>query len=187
MSCCKYRTSVPCAITVTEHEHNRFKEGLIGPLMAQETSQIRSQIEQYFKIMRLKYTWKPDAQCYELAFTERKDGLPVSQTTTSDPQQFNYMVRVKIGDAWIQIFADLCPIDRVPRDRLQELLIDLMRCNREIPEVCFDYNVATSNIGTSQETMVQGLNFDVFRAEFYAVPWAVRYFWSHIAGKYGLS
>jgi hypothetical protein len=41
-------------------------------------------------------------------------------------------------------------------------------------------------IGTSQEMMAQGLNFDEFREEFLAVPWAVKKFWSEVAKKHGL-
>jgi len=42
-------------------------------------------------------------------------------------------------------------------------------------------------IGTSQETLLEGLNFDTFRAEFLAVPWSVRNFWADSAKRYGLA
>jgi hypothetical protein len=83
----------------------------------------------------------------------------------------------------VQIYADVFPISRIPEERQSNVFLDSLRANRKYAEVCFDYDDIKGVIGTSQEMMVQGLNFDTFREEFLAVPWAVKRFWTEIAKK----
>jgi hypothetical protein len=148
---------------------------------------IRAQIEQYLELMKIKYMWNARDNCYELAFAERRDGLPASSYPTKDPGQFKYTIKVKPGEKWIQISTDIYPIDRVPQEKLVQLLIDLLSSNRKMAEVCFDLDEERGMIGNSQEMMTQGLNFDLFREEFLVVPWTVKRFWTEIAKKHGLT
>ncbi len=146
---------------------------------------VREQIEDYFKLMGLKYTWNSVAHRFELGFTERKDERPASPTV-EDEATFRYTVNVEITDKWVQVYCDVYELEKVPADRREAVLIDLLSLNRKYAEVCYDYDPRRGMIGTSQEMLVQGLNFDLFRDEFMAVPWAVKRFWVEIAATHGL-
>jgi hypothetical protein len=84
------------------------------------------------------------------------------------------------------VSSDIYPVKSVPTEKKADLLQDLLACNRKYAEVCFDFNEERGMLGTSQEMMTQGLNFDEFREEFLAVPWAVKKFWAEVAKKHGL-
>ncbi|MGQ4911583.1 MAG: hypothetical protein ACP6KW_05380 [Candidatus Thorarchaeota archaeon] len=145
---------------------------------------VRSQIEDYLDLLDMKHSWNENAGVFELVFSERKDDR--SSTPDTDESSFRYVIHIHPGEKWIQIFTDVYSLDSIPETKRTDVLIDLLAANRKYAEVCFDYDEARRIIGTSQEMMVQGLNFDGFREEFLAVPWAVRQFWTEIAKKHGL-
>ncbi len=148
---------------------------------------MKQQIEEYLNLLNLNFQWNEDNEVFELVFTERKDGKPVTtEEDTSEASHFRYVVFVKPGPRWIQVYADVYPLDKIPDDKRAAILLDLLAANRKYAEVCFDYDEARGVIGTSQEMLAQGFNFDGFREEFLAVPWAVKKFWAEIAKKYGL-
>jgi len=147
---------------------------------------IRSQIEDYFDLLDMKYEWNDDAEAYELVFRERKDELPAKAGVEEDGKYFRYSIWVKPMTKWIQIWCDVYPIEDIPSDMKDEVFLSLLKSNREYAEVCFDYDKERDMIGTSQEMMIQGLNFDGFREEFLAVPWSVKKFWTTIAEDYDL-
>jgi hypothetical protein len=148
--------------------------------------EIQSQIENYLCLLDMNYFWNEKEGVFELVFSERKDEQSASETTEDDAMSFKYTLFVKPGIKWIQIFADVYPLDKIPEEKRQAVYLDLLSSNRKYAEVCFDFDESRGFIGTSQEMMVQGLNFDGFRAEFLAVPWAVKKFWTKIALKHTL-
>ena len=148
--------------------------------------EIRSQIEDYLGLLDMNYFWNEKEGVFELVFSERKDEQSANESTEDDALSFKYTLFVKPGMKWIQIFADVYPLDKIPEEKREAVFVDLLSSNRKYAEVCFDFDEARGFIGTSQEMMVQGLNFDGFRAEFLAVPWAVKKFWTEIASKHAL-
>ncbi len=149
---------------------------------------LKKQIAEYLELMRLRYGWNEQTGCFELPFTERKDALPM--TTTISPQDksvFRYTVMIRPTDKWVEIYTDICPLASIPVEKQVPFLLDLLAANRKYAEVCFDYDERRGTIGTSQEILSSSLNFDIFRNEFGAIPWAVKKFWSEIASKYGLA
>ncbi|NWF95551.1 MAG: hypothetical protein HXY34_05375 [Candidatus Thorarchaeota archaeon] len=150
-------------------------------------AEVKSQIEDYLSLMKMKYTWDEKAGAFQLLFTERKDARPVSPSDMEQKDTFRYVVTVKPFGKWVQIRADVYPLEMIPQEKLAQVLMDLLTANLKYPEVCFDLDQERGIIGTSQEMMTQGLNFDGFREEFFAVPWAVKRFWAEIAPKHGLS
>ncbi|MHA1935353.1 MAG: hypothetical protein ACW97A_08725 [Candidatus Thorarchaeota archaeon] len=147
----------------------------------------RAQIQDYLDLLNMKHSWNEKEDVLELVFSERKDERPADVTAANDDDQFTYTIRIRIGGRWVQIFCDVYSLDDVPDNKRGEVLLDLLGANRKYAEVCFDYDADKRIIGTSQEMMIRGLNFDGFREEFLAVPWAVKKFWSEIAKKHGLS
>jgi hypothetical protein len=147
----------------------------------------RAQIQDYLDLLNMKHSWNEKEDVLELVFSERKDERPADATAANDDDQFTYTIRIRIGGRWVQIFCDVYSLDDVPDNKRGEVLLDLLGANRKYAEVCFDYDADKRIIGTSQEMMIRGLNFDGFREEFLAVPWAVKKFWSEIAKKHGLS
>ncbi|TFG11902.1 hypothetical protein EU537_10965 [Candidatus Thorarchaeota archaeon] len=147
---------------------------------------IRSQIEEYFDLLDMKYEWNEDAEAFELVFRERKDELPAKAGFEEDGNYFRYSIWVKPMTKWIQIWCDVYSLEDIPADKREKVFLDLLQSNREYAEVCFDYEKDRQMIGTSQEMMIQGLNFDAFREEFLAVPWSVKKFWTKIAKDYEL-
>ncbi len=123
---------------------------------------------------------------FELIFSERKDGKAASPGMSDEPTAFQYTLYIRPGIKWIQIYTDVFPLDKIPEAKQKNVFLDLLHANRKYAEVCFDFDKERGYIGTSQEMMIQGLNFDAFREEFLAVPWAVKNFWSEIANKHGL-
>jgi len=148
--------------------------------------EIRSQIESYLEILNMNYFWNDEEGVFELVFSERKDEQSASKSTEDDALSFKYTLFVRPGIKWIQIFTDVYPLSKIPEEKRQVVYLDLLSSNRKYAEVCFDFDETRGFIGTSQEMMVQGLNFDGFRAEFLAVPWAVKKFWTEIANKHAL-
>lgn len=147
---------------------------------------VRTQIEDYLDLLNMSYFWNEEEGVFELVFNERKDEQSASESTEEDALSFKYTLFVKPGLKWIQIYADVYPLNKIPEEKKQSVYLDLLRSNRKYAEVCFDLDEPRGFIGTSQEMMVQGLNFDGFRAEFLAVPWAVKKFWTEIAKKHDL-
>jgi hypothetical protein len=148
--------------------------------------EIRNQIEDYLNLLNMKHYWDEKVGVFELVFSERKDEQTASETTDDDALSFKYTLYIKPGLKWIQIYTDVYPIDKIPEEKRQGVFLDLLLSNRKYAEVCFDFDEPRGYIGTSQELMIQGLNFDGFREEFLAVPWAVKKFWTEIAKKHGL-
>ena len=145
---------------------------------------VRTQIEDYLDLLNMSYFWNEEEGVFELVFNERKDEQSASESTEEDALSFKYTLFVKPGLKWIQIYADVYPLNKIPEEKKQSVYLDLLHSNRKYAEVCFDLDEPRGFIGTSQEMMVQGLNFDGFRAEFLAVPWAVKKFWTEIAKKH---
>lgn len=146
----------------------------------------RSQIEDYLTLLDMKYLWNEKEGFFELVFNERKDEASAGEVTEEDELSFKYTLFVKPGTKWIQIYADVYPLADISDEIRFDVLLDLLESNRKYAEVCFDFDEPRGYIGTSQEMMVNGLNFDGFRAEFLAVPWAVKKFWTEIAKKHNL-
>jgi len=144
---------------------------------------IKSQLEDYLDLLKMNHTWNTKQGFFELVFSERKDA---KNATPDDEDTFQYTIYVRPGTKWIQIYTEVYPLANIPDKKRDEVFLELLQANRKYAEVCFDFNKATKFIGSSQEMMVQGLNFDGFREEFLAIPWAVKKFWSEIAPKFGL-
>lgn len=146
--------------------------------------EVRTQIEDYLNLLKMKHTWNENAGVFELVFSERKDEAAVTPDDATN--SFKYTIYVMPGSKWVQIYTDVYPFADIPEHLLPDVLADLLTANRKYAEVCFDLDESRGWIGTSQEMMVQGLNFDGFREEFLAVPWAVKHFWTKIAAKHNL-
>ncbi len=145
---------------------------------------VRGQIEDYLNLLGMKHTWDEESGVFELLFTETKNGSPDAPGSAGDA--FRYTIYIRPTAKWIQIFTDVYPLKEIPEDKRADVYLDLLAANRRYAEVCFDFEESRGYIGSSQEMMVQGLNFDGFREEFLAVPWAVKQFWTEIAKKHGL-
>ncbi|MBS3795217.1 MAG: hypothetical protein KGY80_09985 [Candidatus Thorarchaeota archaeon] len=147
---------------------------------------VKEQIASYLDLLEMKHSWNDEKREFELLFKERKDNIPASPMVTEDEDHFRYKINVVLSEKWVQVYCDVYPLEKIPEQKKSEILLDLLGANRKYAEVCFDYDQEGDIIGTSQEMMVQGLNFDAFREEFLAVPWAVKRFWSEIAKKHNL-
>lgn len=147
---------------------------------------IKEQISDYLNLLNMVYKWNESEGIFELEFRERRDEKPMSREPR-DVESFTYTISIRPGKKWIQIYADVYPLEKIPSEKRDEVFLDLLRCNREYAEVCFDFDKERGFIGTSQEMMIQGLNFDLFREEFLAVPWTVKKFWSEVTRNHGLS
>jgi hypothetical protein len=141
------------------------------------------QIEDYLDLLGMKYTWNDKEGIFELVFSERKDAKTYAPDLEDDGLSFKYTIYIRPGDRWVQVYTDVISLDKIPEDKQNDVFLDLLRANRRYAEVCFDFDEAKGMIGTSQEMMAQGLNFDAFREEFLAVPWTVKRFWTEIAKK----
>jgi hypothetical protein len=145
--------------------------------------EIKSQIEDYLDLLGMNHTWNKKKGFFELVFSERKDS---KNATPDDDKTFQYTIYIKPGQKWIQIYTDVYATKDIPEKKREDVFLELLNANRQYAEVCFDFDKDHEFIGSSQEMMVQGLNFDGFREEFLAVPWAVKKFWSEIAPKFNL-
>lgn len=145
---------------------------------------VRGQIEDYLNLLGMKHSWNEETGTFELLFTESKNGVTADSRDAQGT--FRYTIYVRPTSKWIQIFTDVYPLEKIPDEKRGEVFLDLLAANRKYAEVCFDLEESSGYIGSSQEMMVQGLNFDGFREEFLAVPWAVRQFWTDIAKKHNL-
>ena len=147
---------------------------------------VRDQLEDYLNLLDMKHLWNEKESVFELVFVERKDEQTASESVEDDELAFKYTVFVKPGTKWVQVYTDVYPLSEIPEEKRLSVFLDLLSSNRKYAEVCFDFDEARGFIGTSQEMMIQGLTFDVFREEFLAVPWAVKKFWLEVAKKHGL-
>jgi hypothetical protein len=147
---------------------------------------VKLQIEEYLKLLDMKYSWDEKDGIFELVFSERKDAKTYSPDAKDDGMSFSYSINISPGERWVQIYTDVIPVSDIPEEKRSTVFLDLLHANRKYAEVCFDFDKSRGMIGTSQEMMVQGMNFDTFREEFLAVPWAVKRFWIEIAKKHRL-
>jgi hypothetical protein len=144
------------------------------------------QIEDYLDLLGMKYSWDDKEGIFELLFSERKDSKTYTPSLEDDGLSFKYTIYIRPGERWVQVYTDIISLDNIPKEKRDDVFLDLLRANRRYAEVCFDYDETKRIVGTSQEMMAQGLNFDAFREEFLAVPWAVKRFWTEIAKKHEL-
>ena len=147
-------------------------------------SDIKEQLKDYLDLLGMVYKWNEKEGAFELEFQERKDEKPASKASQEDT--FRYMIKVRPSKNWVQVYTDIYSLEKIPGEKRDKVFLDLLRCNRDYAEVCFDYDSDRKIIGTSQEMMIQGLTFDLFRGEFLAVPWAVKKFWAEVAKNHGL-
>lgn len=147
---------------------------------------VKEQVASYLDLLEMKYSWNDEKREFELLFKERKDNIPASLMVTEDDDHFRYKINVVLSEKWVQVYCDVYPLEKIPEQKKSEILLDLLGANRKYAEVCFDFDQEREIIGTSQEMLLLGLNFDAFREEFLAVPWAVKRFWSEIAKKHNL-
>lgn len=147
---------------------------------------IKEQIEDYLSLLNMKHTWNEKEGLFELVFSERKDAKDASLGKSEDDKTFQYVLYIRPGLKWIQIYTDIYPLAKIPKNKHKDVFLDLLKAHRKYAEVCFDIDSERGFIGSSQEMMIRGLNFDIFQEEFLAVPWAVKNFWTDIAPKHGL-
>ena len=147
--------------------------------------EIKTQLSEYLDLLKMKYTWNDEEGLFELEFTERKDDQPATHTPDGDEEKyFRYKINIKPGEKWIQIYCDIYEIENIPQSKRDDVFLELLTMNRRYAEVCYDFDENKGTIGTSQEMQITGLNFDVFREEFLAVPWSVKKFWTEVATKF---
>lgn len=144
---------------------------------------IKCQIEDYLNLLNMNHTWNSKEKHYELVFSERKDNKIAKP---DDENAFQYSIYIRPDLKWIQVHTEIYPLSRIPENKRDAVFVELLLANRKYAEVCFDCDKERKFIGTSQELKIQGLNFDGFREQFLAVPWAVKKFWSEIAPKFNL-
>ena len=128
---------------------------------------IKEKIEKYLTLMNLKFDWNPELKAFLLNY--RIEGR-------------KYTVIIDWTNNWIVMRAEILPASEVPRNRIEMLCRLLLRANHDLPEVRYDLD-EEGNIGTSQQVEIDACLFDVFEEEFYAVPFAIKYFWTDIAPK----
>jgi hypothetical protein len=149
--------------------------------------EIKLQIGEYLDLLSMTYAWNDEKGLFELEFTERKDELPATHAPDDDEEKyFRYTIEIKPGEKWIQVYCDIYKLDDIPQTKRDDVFLELLTMNRRYAEVCYDYDDAGGCIGTSQEMQITGLNYDVFREEFLAVPWSVKKFWTELAPKFEL-
>jgi hypothetical protein len=149
--------------------------------------EIKTQLGEYLDLLKMKYVWQDEGGLFELQFTERKDEKPASHAPDEDEEKyFRYTIKIKPGEKWIQVYCDIYKLDDIPQTKRDDVFMELLTMNRRYAEVCYDFDEGSKTIGTSQEMQVTGLNFDIFREEFLAVPWSVKKFWTDVATKFEL-
>lgn len=147
--------------------------------------EVRTQLSEYLDLLKMKYVWNDEEGLFELEFSERKDEEPAAHTPEGDEDKyFRYTIKIKPGEKWIQIYCDIYKLEDLPQSKRDDVFQELLSMNRRYAEVCYDYDEKRGFIGTSQEMQIIGLNFDVFREEFLAVPWSVKKFWTEVATKF---
>ena len=147
--------------------------------------EINTQLSEYLDLLKMKYVWNDEEKLFELDFTERKDEEPATHTPEGDEDKyFRYTIKIKPGEKWIQVFCDIYELENIPQTKRDDVFLELLTMNRRYAEVCYDFDDSRGVIGTSQEMQITGLNFDVFREEFLAVPWSVKKFWTEVATKF---
>ena len=150
--------------------------------------EIRNQLTEYLNLLKMKYTWNDEEGLFELEFSERKDEEPaIHEPEEDEDKYFRYTIKIKPGEKWIQIYCDIYKLENIPQSKRNDVFQELLTMNRKYAEVCYDYDEHRGFIGTSQELQVMGLNFDIFREEFLAVPWSVKKFWTEVAPMFEIT
>ncbi len=129
----------------------------------------------------------------------QKMEIKYARTTLNDQEvigapwvidELDFLVLVREKQDWIWISAAILMADQFPKGpKKLEMLMDCLRANHLLPEICFDAD-DEGNLGTSQELHTSGVNMEggyhEFRYEFFAIPAAIKYFKQNIAPKYGI-
>jgi hypothetical protein len=148
---------------------------------------IKTQLSEYLDLLDMKYIWNDEEGLFELEFTERKDEKPATYAPEEDEEKyFRYIIKIRPGEKWIQVYCDIFKLEDIPMTKRDDIFLELLSMNRRYAEVCYDFDEERGTLGTSQEMQIVGVNFDVFREEFLAVPWSVKRFWTEVATKFEL-
>lgn len=102
-----------------------------------------------------------------------------------DIEGIRFAVNINSIGSWIQIAALIVHIDDVPKEKREELLIDLLKQNWELNDVTYSLNPKGSIF--SENDILVDSNYENFKSEFGAVVYGVTHFFSKIGPKYGLT
>nr|MDO8119426.1 hypothetical protein [Candidatus Sigynarchaeota archaeon] len=142
-----------------------------------EESQVLTEIEGFLKRLEVRY-----------GRTVLGDQEVIGAPWVIDNKDFLVIIRIKSG--WIWISAAILLKDEFPKGSEKEFLMECLRANHVLPEICFDAD-QEGNLGTSQELHATSLKNDggfvEFKYEFFAIPACIKYFLSKIAPKYNIS
>ena len=141
-----------------------------------EKRDILAEVEKYLKRLEVRY-----------GRTYLGENEVVGAPWVIDDKDFLLLIRIK--NDWIWISAALLLKDEIPKDKENEFLLDCLKANHSLPEICFDAD-QEGNIGTSQELHISAVEndggFSEFKYEFFAIPACIKYFIKSIASKYNL-
>ena len=137
--------------------------------MPEESGSVEERIAKYLKLMNLKFKW------------DEKEGVFLIPYEISGRK---HMIVIFVANNWVWMRCGIIMKDEIPKRKELELYKMLLQANHDYPEFVFDMD-KEGNIGTSQEIYVEALNFDVFEEEFFAIPFAVKFFWEKIAPTLG--
>jgi hypothetical protein len=139
-------------------------------------SEILSEVEQYLKRLEVRY-----------GRTKLGENEVIGAPWVIDEKDFLVLIRIK--NDWIWISAALLLKEEFPQGKEKEFLLECLRANHILPEICFDAD-QEGNLGTSQELHVMSIKdeggFSEFKYEFFAIPACIKYFITKIAPQFDI-
>jgi hypothetical protein len=138
--------------------------------------EVLSEIEKNMKRLEVRY-----------GRTKLGDNEVIGAPWVIDEKDFLVLIRVK--NEWIWISAALLLKEEFPSDKETEFLMECLKANHALPEICFDAD-QEGNLGTSQELHVSSIKndggFNEFKYEFFAIPACIKYFITKIAPQFNI-
>jgi len=113
---------------------------------------------------------------------DEEKGLILSNWSIEDKP---FTVGVWTAGPWLIIRGYILPKNLIPKEKELQLYRDLLNTHYNLAEVRYDID-EEGNIGTTQSIPVEGLNIKNFQSEFNAVLYAIRFFITEIASKFGI-
>lgn len=130
------------------------------------SSELMDEVERYLSEMGVRY--------------QRGEGYFASLWKIGEG---SYMVAVLVGDDWITISADIVSKEKLSEDA--EFYKFLLKTHYSLAEVRYHLD-DEGNLGASTTIPVDGLNKEAFSSRFDSVLFAIDYFVSSIAPRFGI-
>ncbi|MHA1819271.1 MAG: hypothetical protein ACTSVC_02275 [Promethearchaeota archaeon] len=118
----------------------------------------------------------------QINYTLKKDKILVPYLINN----YKFKIEIFLKGKWLLARTLIIEKEKINETQYLDLIKDLLIANHELPEINYSIERETGNIYSGADMRYNILNFDNFFSEFYAIPYAIKYFIEQIGPNYSI-